>query len=252
MCVKSLVLILIIPSLLAACRAGPSATALPTATTPSITGLQACQVDTETSRVIQQGMGMFLASNPYTQFEAGGQLLLYLVSSGEFGQARITLEDGSVYQADVLYAYALTLSQRVLAVPIAIGLQLPDAGYLYFSQEHAFQANGGIYSTDLDQQAALHDAQVRLPRGRILRLLAYGMVTPHGLDWDECPSTALYPQAVCELGQLVEELYPGQARSFVLRLSDGLPASWLAVGWVFQEFSPGELVQGASLDIPLP
>jgi hypothetical protein len=249
---KFFVLIPILPALLAACRGQPVPTTLPPRIEPSIVGFEVKQVDPTTSQEVRQRMGIFLASNPYTQFKSGGQLLLYLVSSGEFGQAEITLDNGVTYQADVLYAYALMRSQRVLVVPVMIGLQLPDGTYLYFSQNYAFQSDGGILSEDLDRQAALQDARERLHKGHIFRLLAYGMAIPQGLDWGKCPSVALYPQVICPIGKLIEQLYPGQTKSFVLRLSDGFPDGWLLTGWVFQEFAPEELVRGISIDIPLP
>jgi hypothetical protein len=250
--VKYFVPILILPALLAACQGQPATTPLPPQITASITGLEVKQVDPDTSQEIRQRMGIFLASNPYTQFKSGGQLLLYLVSSGEFSQAEITLDNLKIYQADVLYAYALMRSQRVLVAPVMIGLQLPDGTYLYFSQNYAFQSDGGILSVGLDRQAALRDARERLQKGHIFRLLAYGMATPQGLDWNRCPSVALYPPAICPLGKLVEQLYPGQTKSFILRLSDGFPDGWLLIGWVFQEFAQEELVRGSSIDIPLP
>jgi hypothetical protein len=249
---KFIFLVLIVPLFLIACQGQSTPTTLPTQVTPSITGLEVTLVDSTTSRTIQQRMGAFIASSPYIRFESGGQLLLYLVSSGKFDQAEFTLEDGTTYQADVLYAYTMMASQRVVVTPVLIGLLLPNGGYLYFSQNYAFQSNSGIFSMDFDQQTALRDARGRLPRGRIFRLLAYGMATPHGLDWDRCPSLALYPQAICPIGELVEQLYPGQTKSFVLRLSDGFPANWLLIGWVFQEFAPEELIQGASINVPLP
>jgi hypothetical protein len=249
---KFFVFILIIPALLTACRGQPVPTTLPPRIEPSIAGLEVKQVDPTTSQEIRQRMGIFLSSNPYTQFKSVGQLLLYLVSSGEFGQAEITLDNGKIYQADVLYAYALMRSQRVLVAPVMIGLQLPDGTYLYFSQNYAFQSDGGILSVGLDRQAALRDARERLQKGHIFRLLAYGMATPQGLDWNRCPSVALYPPAICPLGKLVEQLYPGQTKSFILRLSDGFPDGWLLIGWVFQEFAQEELVRGSSIDIPLP
>jgi hypothetical protein len=250
--VKYFVPILILPALLAACQGQPATTPLPPQITASITGLEVKQVDPDTSQEIRQRMGIFLSANPYSHFESGGQLLLYLVSSGEFSQAEITLDNLKIYQADVLYAYALMRSQRVLVAPVMIGLQLPDGTYLYFSQNYAFQSDGGILSVDLDRQAALRDAGERLQKGHIFRLLAYGMATPQGLDWDKCPSVALYPRVICPVGELVEQLYPGQTNSFVLRLSDGFPDGWLLIGWVFQEFAPEELVWGSSIDIPLP
>jgi hypothetical protein len=250
--VKYFVLILILPALLVACQGQPISTALPPQVTASISGVEVKQVDPDTSQEIRQRMGIFLSSNPYTQFKSVGQLLLYLVSSGEFGQAEISLDNGKTSQADVLYAYALMRSQRVLVAPVMIGLQLPDGTYLYFSQNYAFQSDGGILSIGLDRQAALQDAGERLQKGHIFRLLAYGMATPQGLDWEKCPSVAFYPPAICLIGELVEQLYPGQTKSFILRLSDGFPDGWLLTGWVFQEFAPEELVRGTSIDIPLP
>ena len=38
----------------------------------------------------------------------------------------------------------------------------------------------------------------------------------------------------------------------MLRLADEFPAGWFLIGWFFKEFAPGELVPGASIDVPLP
>jgi hypothetical protein len=249
---KLAILLITTLTFLTACQGRSIPITMPPMATPSITGLDALEVDPLPAESIRQRMGVFLRSNPYTQFESGSQLLLYLVSSGEFDQAEITLGSGEIYQGDVLYAYALMTSQRVLVVPVLIGLLLPDGSYIYFSENYSFNANGGISSRGLDRQAALADARERLPRGRIFRLLAYGMATRQGLDWKRCPSVSLYPPEICPVGELVEQMYPKQTRAFVLRLADKFPTDWLLIGWVFQEFAQEELVSGASIDVPLP
>jgi hypothetical protein len=114
---------------------------------------------------------------------------------------------------------------------------LPDERYVYFSENFAFQAGDGITTVDVDRQTALADAQERLPRGRIFRILVYGMATRQGLDWKKCPSLSFYPPEICPVGELVEKLTPHQTRAFVLRLADETPANWLLIGWVFQEFA---------------
>jgi hypothetical protein len=210
------------------------------------------EIDQPTADSIRQHISLFLKSNPYTEYESGSQLLLYLVSSGEFDQAEITIASGEIYQTDVLYAYALMNSQRVLVIPVLIGLTLPDGRYAYFSENYSFEADGGVTTLSANRETALADAQSRLPRGRIFRLLVYGMATRQGLDWKKCPSVSLYPPEICPAGELVEQLYPHQTKTFVLRLADGFPTNWLLVAWVFQEFAQGELVPGASIDVPLP
>jgi hypothetical protein len=236
---------------LVACQAEAPSAKAPPKVTPSITGLSGLEADPTTTQSIRERMGIFLRVNPFTPFDSGDQLLLYLVSSGEFDQAEITLSNGVSYQGDILYAYALMTNQRVLAVPVLIGLQISSDHYLYFSENYAIETHGGITSTGIERQAALEDAQVRLPRGRIFRLLAYGMVTSCGLDWQKCPAGALYPPEICPVGDLVEQLYPEQTQAFVLRLSDGFPPNWLLVGWVFKEFTPVEMAPGTEIEIPL-
>ena len=249
---KLALLILIALVSLVACQEQPTPTpAIPTVE-PSITGLAIKEIDQPTANAIRQNMAMFLKSNPYTEFEAGNQLLMYLVSSGEFGQAEITLASGETYQADVLYAHTLMSSQRVLVAPVIVGMTLPDGRYAYFSEKYSFEAEESVTTTSADRDTALADAQTRLPRGRIFRLLAYGMATRQGLDWDECPSVSFYPPEICPVGTLVEQLFPNQTKAFVLRLADEFSLNWLLTGWVFQEFAPEELVPGASIDVPLP
>jgi hypothetical protein len=247
-----LVFLLFIPiTLMAACQGEALPITVSPLVTPSISGLDGQELDPLTTQSIRERMGIFLQVNPYTPFASGSQLLLYLVSSGEFEQAEITLDNGEIEQGDILYAYALMKNLRVLSVPVLIGLQLPGDRYLYFSENYALDSNGGITSLDADRQMALADAHERLPRGRIFRLLSYGMVTAQGLDWKQCPAQAFYSPEICPVGELVEHLYPKQTETFVLRLSDGFPVNWLLVGWVFKEFAPLELVPGAEIDIPL-
>ena len=100
-------LILIALVLLVACQEQSTSTPVSPTAEPSITGLIVPEIDQPTADAIRQNMAMFLKSNPYTEFKAGNQLLIYLASSGEFGQAEITLASGETYQADVLYAYTL-------------------------------------------------------------------------------------------------------------------------------------------------
>jgi hypothetical protein len=249
---KLVLLILITLIFLVACQEQTTPTPVIPAVEPSITGLVAPEVDQPTANAIRQNMALFLKSNPYTEFEAGNQLLFYLVSSGEFGQAEITLASGETYHADVLYAYSLMSSQRVLVAPVLVGMTLPDGRYAYFSEKYSFETEESVTTTSADRETALGDAQARLPRGRIFRLLAYGMATPQGLDWEECPSVSFYPPEICPVGALVEQLFPGQTKTFVLRLADEFSSNWLLIGWVFQEFAPDELVPGASIDVPLP
>ena len=170
---------------------------------PSITGLEVLEIDQPTADAIRLNMAMFLNATPFTQYEAGSQLLLYLVSSGEFGQAEITLSDGATYHADVLYAYTLMSSQRVLVAPVLVGTSLPDGRYAYFSEKYSFETKESVTTTSADRETALADAQERLPRGRIFRLLAYGMATRQGLDWGECPSVSFYPPEICPVRQLL-------------------------------------------------
>jgi hypothetical protein len=245
--------ILIFPFILSltACQEQALSATAPPVVTPSIQGLSGLEVDPSTTQSIRERMGIFLRTNPYTPFESGSQLLLYLVSSGKFEQAEITLDNGEMDQGDILYAYALMTNQHVLAVPVLIGLQLHDGHYLYFSENYAFETNGGISSSGIKRQTALEDAAERLPRGIIFRLLAYSMVSSRGLDWKKCPGEALYSPEICLVGDLVEGLFPKQTQAFVLRLSDGFPPNWLLVGWVFKEFAPAELAPGTAIDVPL-
>jgi hypothetical protein len=238
--------------LLVSCQKQPTPADTTPTIEPSITGQAAPEIDQATAEAIRQHMAVFLRSDPYTQYSEGSQLLLYLVSSGEFSQATITLPGGEAYQADVLYVYALMRSQRVLIVPIAIGMTLSDGTYAYFSENYAFEIDGGVITTSAGREAALTDARERLPRGRIFRLLAYGLATREGLDWQSCSSVSLYPPEICPVGELIEQLYPNQTKTFVLGLADEFPRKWLLVGWVFQEFSQSELVLGLSINVPLP
>lgn len=243
---------LIFVAVLAACQRQSTSTPEPPVGEPSIAGLVTPEIDQSTADAIRQNMAIFLKPNPYTEFETGNQLLLYLVSSGEFGQAEITLGNGETYQADVLYAYTLMSSQRVLVAPVLVGMTLPGGRYAYFSEKYSFETEESVTTTSADRETVLADARARLPRGRIFRLLAYGMATRQGLDWEVCPSVSFYPPEICPVGELVEQLFPNETKTFVLRLAGEFSPNWLLAGWVFQEFAPEELVPGASIDVPLP
>lgn len=246
------VFILLTAVLLSACRIDPTPTIARPEAEPSISGLKTIEVDQGTADSVRRYIGLYVRSNPYHPYENGSQLLLYLVSSGELGQAEITLEDGHIYQADVLYAYSVMTSQRVISVPVHIGLSMADGSFIYFSESYANQTGEKTIWADVPRDTALADVERRLPRGRIFRLLAYGLVTPRGQNWEKCPSVSLYPPEICPIGRIVESLNLGQTQSFVLGLSDGFSKNWLAVGWVFQEFDPNDLVAGAGVDVPLP
>lgn len=91
---KLVLLILISLVLLVACQEQPTPIPALPMVEPSITGLVVPDIDQPTADAIRQNMAIFLKSNPYTEFETGNQLLLYLVPTGEFGQAEITLSNG--------------------------------------------------------------------------------------------------------------------------------------------------------------
>ena len=107
--------IFILPPLvcLAACQSQLISNPLPPSIKPSISGLETVEVDQSAADSIRSRMDPFLESNPYTAFESSSQLLQYLVSSGEFGTAEITLASGETYRVDVLYANALMDTQLV-------------------------------------------------------------------------------------------------------------------------------------------
>jgi hypothetical protein len=249
--IKQSIFFLITLAFLSACKNESMTATRQPMSKPSVTGLTSVEIDQPSAVLIRQHMGMFLNSNPYTEYAAGSQLLIYLVSSGAFDQAQVTLEGGETYQLDVLYAYALMSTQKVLTAPVLIGMVLPDDTYAYFSKNYSLDVLGSITTTSADRETALVDARARLPRGRIFRLLAYGIATRAALDWNKCPSVPFYPQEICSIGELIEQLNPNQTKTFVLHLADEFPTSWLLVGWFFQEFAPDELVPGTIINVPL-
>ena len=194
------IIILIVIAFMTSCQSQTTPSNTPSVVKPSISGLTTLEIDEPAADSIRQHISPFLESNAYTEYEAGNQLLLYVVSSGEFDQAEITLSSGETYQVDVLYAYALMNSKRVLIVPVLFGLDLPDGHYAYFSEKYALESGVSVTTTSTDRETALANARVRLPRGRIFRLLAYGMATRDGLDWKKCPSVLLYPPEICPVG----------------------------------------------------
>ncbi|MBN1452916.1 MAG: hypothetical protein JW963_17995, partial [Anaerolineales bacterium] len=78
-------LTLIFAIVLAACQQQSTATPKVLDVEPSITRLVVPKIDQPTANAIRQNMAMFLKTEPYPEYNAGSQLLRYLVSSGEFG-----------------------------------------------------------------------------------------------------------------------------------------------------------------------
>lgn len=249
---KSIFILGILILVLSGCKNQAQPTTPPPKNEITITGLNNPKVTAGTRDAIRQNMALFLKTSPYTEFEAGAQLVFYLVSSGEFGQTNISLSNGNSYLADVLYAYSLMSNQRVMIIPVVVGMSLTNGQYAYFSEKYAFDQTGGVVSTSTDQESALADARQRLPRGRIFRLIAYGMVSPQELLWDQCKDKSFMPEDVCQVGEAVEQLNLGVTKLFLLRTADNFPEDWLLVGWVFQEFTVEELAPGVSPDVALP
>jgi hypothetical protein len=208
-------------------------------------------VEPAIAQAVQQAMAPYLASTPYLA-TGGGVLRLYVVSSGGFEQSGLPSGDGQELAVDTLIVYALMNNQRVLAVPLVIGLQLADGSYAYFSEKYAFDSEGQAVARQADREAALVDARERLPAGRIVRLLAYEMVSPRDLRWEACEQAGFLPQPVCQSGGALAGRHPGANTQFILRTAAEQPAGWLLVGWLFQEFALDELAPGISPDIPLP
>jgi hypothetical protein len=46
------------------------------------------------------------------------------------------------------------------------------------------------------------------------------MATPQGLDLKKCSSVSFYPTEICLVGELVEQLFPNETKTFVLCLVD--------------------------------
>ena len=144
---KLAILFLITLAFLVAYQGQPTLGATTPAVEPSIRSLVALDVDQPTADAIRQQMVPFLKADPFTEFEAGTQLLFHLVSSGKFSQVEITLASGEIYQADVVYAYTLMSSRRVLVVLMLVGMTLPHGRYAYFSEKYAFETSESVTNT---------------------------------------------------------------------------------------------------------
>ena len=156
---KQSIFILILLAILTACRKDPQPTATLPVITPSVTGLSSIEIDGFTRDSIRDHLSAFLNTSPYTKYEAGGQLLNYLVSSGEFAKAEVTLESGETIQADVIYAYTLMSTGKVLVAPVLVGLSLPDGTYAYFSENYSLDPQGNSIPAVVDRETALADAE---------------------------------------------------------------------------------------------
>ena len=72
-------------AILAACQGQTIPTILTPVDEPSIIDLAMHEIGQSTANAIRQRMGFFLVSNPYTDYDTGSQLNLYLASGRQFG-----------------------------------------------------------------------------------------------------------------------------------------------------------------------
>lgn len=229
----------------------PTRTPLPPATpTPHFSG----EVPKDVHQAVLAGLELFDVEIAYGQDQQGAWLQVYpLVSSGEFQTRTVTLEEG-VAVADVMIAYDHTAANTVVAVPVAIGVQMPGGEYIYLSQEHIaaqYEKDGAANPYLAERSAALADATVRLPRGRLFVLTIFDFVSRVRVEWSQCPDKAYLkpPMSLCRAGAAMDGRYESITHMFIARVEEKLPPDWFLVGWVFQEFDP---VQDSAPNIPLP
>lgn len=168
-----------------------------------------------------------------------GEWSTFLVSSGIFEQAEITLSTGETFQLDVVFAYQTTQTNATITLPVVIGLLTEDS-YLYFSPYAAYAGNiPGAYSfTQLSRADALTDAQIRLAEGRVFSLSIAEYVNRKGFLWADCPAYAermSLPAAYCTVGENLDTVFPLQARLLAMRSLSEVPLTWLVFGFWFYE-----------------
>jgi hypothetical protein len=100
---KLVILILISLAILITCQGRPSLTILKPVVEPFIIDLAKHEIDQSTVDASRQRMVFFLVSNPYTEYDTGSQLNLYLSSSRQFEQPEFTLVSGENYQSQFFY-----------------------------------------------------------------------------------------------------------------------------------------------------
>lgn len=197
-------------------------------------------VSDEIATKVQEALAWTLNTQPYEEYSSTGEtsfswLTLYLISSGEFDTAEITLEEGEIW-VDVVYAYYLNQAREVLLIPLVIGAQTETGLYGYLSDSYLNEQGGKLgVSTALTREAALQDAHKRLSDGVQIRITAYQSVHPTEILWEECSDYVVdfrqLPSQICEAGQLFEQKHPGYLTLWMARAVNDIPTDWLLIGW---------------------
>jgi len=166
-------------------------------------------------------------------------LTLYLVSSGIFDQTTITLEDGSTYRMDAVYAYQLNHARGVIAIPLVIGFEDENGGYTYFANNYVSDnlIDGKadlLVLTRLTADEARQDAAARLPAGTVVSLTANNVLGQNSLDWENCLSkrASEFPSTYCHIAAQIDR---GYTDTIINRAATRLPDDWVMVGWFFSE-----------------
>ena len=165
---------------------------------------------------------------------------LYLVSSGIFDATTVTLDDGSVYYLDILYAYQLNYARGVIVIPLVVGFGDEAGGYTYFSEQYIYGNSLGeqadpIVLTQLSPNEAIQqDAIPRLPKGTILSVHLINVFDRNSPDWKNCPVGfyASLPNTYCQIAAQTDY---GYTSTIINRAATSLPDEWVMVGWFFSE-----------------
>lgn len=214
-------------------------------------------ISEEIAEKVQEALAWTLNTQPYEEYSSTDDdtsfswLSLYLISSGKFDAAELTLENGEKLTADVVYAYSLNQAREAFLIPLVIGVQTEPGLYAYLSDSFLNEQGGKVgVSTSLTREAALQDAHKRLSAGVQIRITAYQSVRPTEILWEECPAYMVafrqLPAQICEAGQLFEQRHPGYLTLWMARAVHNIPTDWMLIGW----FSFEPEVEAISFDEP--
>jgi len=195
--------------------------------------------------IIEAEMGWTLDIDPYEEGESEtGEKLsvvtIYLVSSGVFDTATLSLEDGGIVQVDIVYAYQFNHAHSVIVIPVAIGMETEDGHYTYFSDGYVLSSAVDLSAPDtgvltrVSRQKAIQDALLRLGTGTKFRVSVLGFANRTSINWSDCPSEFYIgtPVDVCRAGEQIDR---GYSNLVIMKAATSLPNGWMMIGWHFYE-----------------
>ena len=157
---------------------------------------------------------------------------LPFVSTGVWGEAVATLQDGRQFDLDVLYALQVNAMHEVLLFPLVMGT----------SYQGEYLAWTGPFPFEGTREDFLNQARNAYPKGQVFMAFAEKpWATVQGIDWASCNAgQAEIPRWACDFGQAVEKQWPGYTTLVLRRI---LAAASLPEGFFLYGLMPQPLAK---------